>query len=313
MVSPESGSARINTLSLFVCLSLNAEKLTCNLNNIIKFNRYSNYDKVWIRRFIGNLRRVKTQKTMNESILKPTELKEVEKLIVKANQFEFHLTDLNDNSSEFRDLNVKLDEEGILRCEGRLKFAPISQKTKSPILLNDKHPLSKLIILNIHESNKHISAKYTLNEFRQKFWLHCGRCIVQNITRACVICRKRLCKSYRYPLSPPLTPLRLKDFRPIFTAGIDDFRPVFVRNIFLALCLRHNVENDLVHKAWVALYTCAVSRAICVDVVHNMNSTSFIRSFKRFISHYGYPDNVISDIGSDFVSHDSINFVASRL
>ena len=139
MVSPESGSARINTLSLFVCLSLNAEKLTCNLNNIIEFNRYSNYDKVWIRRFIGNLRRVKTQKTMNESILKLTELKEVEKLIVKANQFEFHLTDLSDNSSEFRDLNVKLDEEGILGCEGRLKFAPISQKTKSPILLNDKH------------------------------------------------------------------------------------------------------------------------------------------------------------------------------
>ena len=28
------------------CLSLNAEKLTCNMNNIIDFNRYSNYDKV---------------------------------------------------------------------------------------------------------------------------------------------------------------------------------------------------------------------------------------------------------------------------
>ena len=27
------------------CLSLNAEKFTCNLNNIINFNRYSIYDK----------------------------------------------------------------------------------------------------------------------------------------------------------------------------------------------------------------------------------------------------------------------------
>ena len=27
------------------CLSLNAEKFTCNLNNIINFNRYSTYDK----------------------------------------------------------------------------------------------------------------------------------------------------------------------------------------------------------------------------------------------------------------------------
>ena len=56
---------------------------------------------------------------------------------MKANQFEFHLTDLSDNNSKFRDLNVKLDEEGILRCEGRLKFAPIPQETRSPILLND--------------------------------------------------------------------------------------------------------------------------------------------------------------------------------
>ena len=103
-----------------------------------------------IRRFICNLRRVKTQKTINESILKPNELKKGEKLSVKANQFGFHLTDLSDNNSKFRVLNVKLDEEGILRCEGRLKFATISQEMKS----NVKHPLSKLIILNIHESNK---------------------------------------------------------------------------------------------------------------------------------------------------------------
>ena len=40
-------------------LSLNPEKLKCNMNNMIDFNRYSNYDKVfritvWIRRFICN-------------------------------------------------------------------------------------------------------------------------------------------------------------------------------------------------------------------------------------------------------------------
>ena len=101
---------------------------------------------------------------------------------MKVSQFEFHLTDLSENNSKFCDLNVKIDEEGILRCEGRLKFAPIPQETRSPILLNDKDPPSKLIILNIYESKKSISAKYTLNEFRQKFWLLCGKRIVKNIT-----------------------------------------------------------------------------------------------------------------------------------
>ena len=188
---------------------------------------------------------------------------------MKANQFEFHLTDLSDNNSKFRDLHIKLDEEGILSCEGRLKLAPIPRETRSPISLNDKYPLSKLIILNIHKSNKHSSAKYTLNEFRQKFWLLCWRRIVRNITTACVTCRKRHCKSYRYPPSPPLTPLRLNDLRPLFTVGIDNLRPVFVRNIYF-------VVNATMHKAWVALYTCAASRAICLDLVPNTNSASFI-------------------------------------
>ena len=158
-------------------------------------------------------------------------------------------------------------------------------------MINTHSP--KLIILNIHESNKHISAKCTLNEFRQKFWLLCGRRIVRSIIKACVICYKRHCKSYRYPPSSPLIPLRLNDLRPFFTAGIDNFEPVFVRNIYF-------VENDIMHKACVTLCTCASSRAICLDLLPNMNSESFIRSFKRFISRYGCSDNVISDNGSKF-------------
>ena len=50
------------------------------MNNKIDFNRYRSYDKVlriiaWILRFICNLRSAKTQKAINESILKPKELK----------------------------------------------------------------------------------------------------------------------------------------------------------------------------------------------------------------------------------------------
>ena len=70
-----------------------------------------------------------------------------------------------------------------------------------------------------------------------------------------MIYRKRRCKSHGYPPSPPLTPLRLDNLRPCFAAGIDNFGPVIVRNIYF-------VENDIMHKAWVALYTCAASRAI---------------------------------------------------
>ena len=150
-------------------------------------------------------------------------------------------------------------------------------------MLNDKQPLSKLIILNIHESNKHISAKYTLNEFRQKFWLLCGKRIVRNITRACITCRKRHCKSYRYPPSPPPPTNSTIHVRFLLLEYITLDQVLFKIFTLLKMTL-----------AWVALYKCTASRGICLDLVPNMNSASFIRSFKRFISRYGCPD-VISD------------------
>ena len=192
--------------------------------------------------------------------------------------------DIHTYKSKFRDFNVKLDEVGILRCEGCLKFSPIPQETRSPILLNDQHPPSKLIILNIHECNKDSSGKCTLNEFKQKFWLLCGRHIAKNIIRACVTCGKRHCKSYT-------TQTQL--FTSVFYCWNSYLWRVFVRNIYF-------VENDTMHKAWVTLYTSAASRAICLGLVPNMNSASFIQSFKRFVSRYGCPDNVISDNGSNF-------------
>ena len=192
------------------------------MNNKIDFNRYCNHGKViritsWIRCFVCDLRKVKKQRTLYEPVLMPIELNETEKLLVKANQFEFHLTDLSDNNSKFRDLNVKLDEEGILRCERCLKFAPILQKRNRLFYQSINTRSLKLIILNIHESNKHISAKYTLNEFRQKFWLLCRRRTARNIIKVCIICGKRHCKSYRYPPSPPPTSLRINNLRPFFT------------------------------------------------------------------------------------------------
>ena len=118
------------------------------------------------------------------------------------------------------------------------------------------------------------------------------------------ICRKWHCKSYRYPPSPPLTPVKLNDLRPFFTAGIDNFGRVFVQNIYF-------VENDIMHKAWVTLCTCASSGSIFLDLVPNMNSASLSGSFKWIISRNGCPDNIISDNGSNFVSDKNRNFGAS--
>ena len=69
----------------------------------------------------------------------------------------------------------------------------------------------------------------------------------------------------------------------------------------------------------MTLYSCASSRGIVLDLVPSLDSVSFIRSFRRFISrkvisHNGknaISDNVISDNGKNLVSVETKRFVSS--
>ena len=59
-----------------------------------------------------------------------------------------------------------LDDVGIWRCKGRLGNADIPQSTKYPILLNQSHHVTLLIVCECHEIVKHGSVKETLTELR---------------------------------------------------------------------------------------------------------------------------------------------------
>ena len=62
-------------------------------------------------------------------------------------------------------------------------------------------------------------------------------------------------------------------------------------------------------KLWVTLYICAASRAVILDLTPHLDSHSLIRNFQRFVARRGYPSNVISDGGRNFVSDETQSFV----
>ena len=72
------------------------------------------------------------------------------------------------------------------------------------------------------------------------------------------------------------------------------------------------MNDDKMYKAWVTLYTCASTRAILLDLVLRPNSTSFINSFRRMIARRGYPNNIISDNGRNFISDESQSFATNQ-
>ncbi|XP_057305440.1 uncharacterized protein LOC130642371 [Hydractinia symbiolongicarpus] len=162
------------------------------------------------------------------------------------------------------ELLLKADQE---KFKGRLVNAPLPVETISPILLIQDHSLTKIIIMDIHCKLKHISQKtntYRIStEFLQKKK------------------RKRLKpQTFRYPeISPPLPGYRLSDARAFAAVGKDNFEPLYVKNNY-----NNANERPVMNKAWVTLCTCASSRDLVLDVVPRPDSSSFISSFRRFIS-----------------------------
>ena len=87
-----------------------------------------------------------------------------------------------------------------------------------------------------------------------------------------------------------------------FATGVDNFRPLFVKNIFAK-------DSSRLFKVWVTLHACAGTRGVILVVVPHIDSTSFIKIFRRFISRWGCPSVMISDDGRNFVSNQTVEFL----
>ena len=87
-----------------------------------------------------------------------------------------------------------------------------------------------------------------------------------------------------------------------FAMGVDNFGPLFVKSIFAK-------DSSTLFKLWVTFYTCAATRGVILDVVPHINSSSFIKGFKRFVSRRGCPSVMISDNGRNFALNETVEFV----
>ncbi|KAK3744569.1 hypothetical protein QZH41_003507 [Actinostola sp. cb2023] len=77
-------------------------------------------------------------------------------------------------------------------------------------------------------------------------------------------------------------------------AGVDLFGP-------FSLKFGRNKSS----KAWGAIFTCATTRAVHLEIVESSSSESFVQALRRFASHHGWPSTVISDNGKSFVGAEA--------
>ena len=180
----------------------------------------------------------------------------------------------------------------MIRCKGRLENALLPDEVNCPVLLPEKSLLTKLVILDSHQRVCHSGVRATLSDVRERFWIIRGRKAVHNVLKRCVPCLKLSGDAYEVDVVPPLPAERVSTGLPFRYTGTDFAGPLIVKSP----CGRKNDTK----KVYICLFTCAVIRAIHLEVVEDLTVDAFLRAFRRFISRRGIPELVISDNAQTF-------------
>ena len=94
------------------------------------------------------------------------------------------------------------------------------------------------------------------------------------------------------PTPPPLPSFRVSDDLAFSKVGVDFARPLYVKNIYQS--------NGEMYTCYIALFTCASTRAVHLELTPDLSANSFLRVLKRFFGRRGLPTLFISDNGKTF-------------
>ena len=210
------------------------------IHNVIDVTRYRKLRKLlritaFILRFARNCRTHKS--TCRIEHLTASELQEAEQLWIKSCQHCICSEEIKSMRFKLKEnrlplvkqLRLFIDGAGDIRCGGRIHNAPICEDAKFPYLLPQKHPFTRLVVLDAHERLLHSGSSSTITYLRQKCWIPVIRRCVQSVLRKCVVCRKVNGKSYPAPDPPPLPRIRVEDSHPFTVTGVNFTDALYVR------------------------------------------------------------------------------------
>ena len=177
----------------------------------------------------------------------------------------------------------------LIRSLGRIRrLVETEYDTKHPIILDGRHSLVKLFVSDIHCRYQHQFLDYLRAVIHLELAILNLRFLLKSIEVHCLICRKRKAKTVT-PMMAELPVERLGYRQPPFTnCGVDYFGPFYVS-------IRRSSE-----KRWCFLFTCMTTRAVHIEIVSSMDTSSCVMGIERFIARRGTPSVIWSDNGTNF-------------
>ncbi|KAL2089355.1 hypothetical protein ACEWY4_014043 [Coilia grayii] len=230
------------------------------------------------------------------------ELLQASKIIIQSVQrtaFPEEIKSLSHSSTVFKNssiskLNPILDEEGMLRVGGRLANAEVGDEEKRPLILPGGHHISLLLIRHHHDRVRHQGRLFTEGAIRAAgLWLVGGKRCISKVLHKCITCRKLRGNAEKQKMAD-LPKERLCVAPPFTHVGLDVFGPWNVT-------ARRTRGGMAQSKRWALLFTCMSTRAVHIEVIESMDSSSCINAIRRFFAIRGPAKTLHSDCGTNFI------------
>lgn len=217
----------------------------------------------------------------------PDEMDQARNVILQATQkaaFSKELSALQVNqviskNSRLRKLSPVM-EDNLICVGGRLKHSQVAAAEKNPIILPKDTHISLLLTRHHHEQVK-------------RLWILGGKALINSVLHKCITCRKLRGKLEEQRMAD-LPPERLKTCPPFTYVGLDVFGPWCVTT-------RRTRGGQAESKRWAIMFCCMSSRAVHVEVIESMDTSSCINALRRFFALRGPAKQLRSDCGSNFI------------
>ena len=277
---------------------LSAQSAVSGNDLVLTLQRYDSLGKAtrvmaYVLRFIHRARRMEQS---GEQTLTDAELKSARRALYRAAQadsFPAEVAALRLGkeipvASPLRRLSPFL-ADGLLRVRGRLQFSDLSYEEKHPVIVPRGH-LAHLIVSEQHLLMHHAGVATLMTAVRSEFWVVGLRVMARRVVRGCLACR-RLDAPACSEQTAPLPRDRATRAPPFGVTGIDFAGPLF------------SVDFPR-KKLYICLFTCAVTRAVHLEMTESLSLEHFVMAFRRFTARRGVPSTVYSDNARTFVGAD---------
>ncbi|GFQ73831.1 integrase catalytic domain-containing protein [Trichonephila clavata] len=141
-------------------------------------------------------------------------------------------------------------DQGILRISSRFNEAKFHSNEKNPIIVPKESKFAVLIVKEKHLRLLHGGDTLTLSQIRRKYWIPQGRQPIRKIINKC----KKYSVKSADQLCGQLPCDRISESPPFTVIGVNFTGPVYVK-----------LGNDT-EKSYIALFTCAVTRAVHIEL-----------------------------------------------